>query len=216
MPGRRCWPSSLRAEGVVLRPLRRGDAATWREVRAHNQDWLRPWDATLPPTSEERLASGFGQLRRRLSAGARAGQLLPWAICVDPAWPEGLTPVDDLPLSGQLTVAGITLGAGRYAQIGYWIDQRQAGRGIVPTAVAMACDYCLDVLQLHRVEIGIRPENHNSLRVVQKLGLRHEGLRPQWLHIDGDWRDHEIFSVHTGDFPDGVLAHYLNQRSRPA
>ena len=43
---------------------------------------------------------------------------------------------------------------------------------------------------LHRIEINIRPENGPSIRVVEKLGFRYEGLRERYLHIDGDWRDH--------------------------
>ncbi|MEN9693575.1 MAG: hypothetical protein RLZZ330_1219, partial [Actinomycetota bacterium] len=38
-------------------------------------------------------------------------------------------------------------------------------------------------------------ENAASLRVVEKLGIQQEGLRPRFLHIDGDWRDHFIFVV---------------------
>ena len=36
----------------------------------------------------------------------------------------------------------------------YWVSQEVAGRGVIPTAVAMAGDYCLAVLGLHRIEIS--------------------------------------------------------------
>ena len=109
---------------------------------------------------------------------------------------------------GQITVGGISWGSLRAGYIGYWIDREVAGRGIMPTAVAMACDHCFDVLRLHRIEINIRPENTASLRVVEKLGLRREGERAAYLHINGAWRDHITFVVYAGDFPDGVLSHY--------
>ena len=41
----------------------------------------------------------------------------------------------------------------------------------------MALDHCFFVVGLHRVEATIRPENHASRRVVEKLGFREEGLR---------------------------------------
>jgi ribosomal-protein-alanine N-acetyltransferase len=72
----------------------------------------------------------------------------------------------------------------------------------------MAIDYCFRVLRLHRVEINIRPENTASLRVVHKLGLRPEGLRERYLHIDGDWRDHLAFAVTAEEVPDGLLARW--------
>jgi hypothetical protein len=63
------------------------------------------------------------------------------------------------------------------ATLGYWVDSRRAGHGLAPTAVALATDFCFWDLGLHRMEINIRPENAPSLRVVEKLGFRDEGLR---------------------------------------
>ncbi|MES7218671.1 alanine acetyltransferase, partial [Cutibacterium acnes] len=44
---------------------------------------------------------------------------------------------------------------------------------------------------------------------VEKLGLTEEGLRPSYLHIDGQWRDHRVFRLLNDDYPDGVLRNYL-------
>ena len=77
--------------------------------------------------------------------------------------------------------------------IGYWIASEFAGRGITTTAVAMLTDHALLDMGLHRVEINIRPENAASIRVVEKNGFHFEGLRPRYLHIDGDWRDHHCY-----------------------
>jgi ribosomal-protein-alanine N-acetyltransferase len=194
----RHWPATLTEGDVALRPLRQSDARQWREVRRRNADWLRPWEATLPPEGEVGGDSvpTFGMMVRRLRREARDSRTLPWALTY-----QGR-------LVGQLTVGGIAWGSLRAAYIGYWIDSQVAGRGIMPTAVAMACDHCLDVLKLHRIEINIRPENAASLRVVEKLGLRREGERAAYLHIDGSWRDHITYVVYAGDFPDGVLASY--------
>ena len=117
-------------------------------------------------------------------------------------------------LAGQLTVSGIVGGSASWGQIGYWIDQRLAGRGIIPTAVALAVDYCFQVMSLHRIEIAIRPENTKSLRVVAKLGFRPEGLRPRYLHIDGDWRDHLVFALNAEEVPEGLLQRWENLRQR--
>ncbi|GMA86300.1 hypothetical protein GCM10025868_15500 [Angustibacter aerolatus] len=92
-------------------------------------------------------------------------------------------------------MAGIGWGSLRSGHIGYWIGHEFAGRGITPLAVALATDHCLRVVGLHRVEINIRPENAPSLRVVEKLGFRDEGLRERYLHIDGAWRDHRTFAL---------------------
>ena len=99
--------------------------------------------------------------------------------------------------------------------MGYWISADYAGRGIIPTAVAMACDHCF-ALGLHRIEIAIRPENTNSLAVVGKLGLRYEGRRERYMHVDGDWRDHDMFVLTAEEVPEGVLARYERAKSVPS
>ena len=190
-------PPTVSDGGITLRLIRRRDAGEWREVRRRNRDWLQPWEASLPPEASliTEVPATFGEMVRRMRRDARAGRSLPWAIIVDGRF------------AGQLTVGGITYGSLRSAYIGYWIDKELAGRGIMPAAVAMACDFCLDVMRLHRIEINIRPENTASLRVVEKIGLRKEGERPKFLHIDGEWRDHVTYVVVSGEFPEGVLDH---------
>ena len=93
-----------------------------------------------------------------------------------------------------------------------WIDQRFAGQGTMPRAVAMVMDYCFFTVGLHRVEINIRPENAASLRVAHKLQLREEGLRIHYLHIDGKWCDHRSFALTAEERPGGVLATLLQQQ----
>jgi ribosomal-protein-alanine N-acetyltransferase len=137
----------------------------------------------------------------RLRAEARARRTLPFVICYD----------DEL--VGQLTVGGIGFGSLRSAHIGYWIDQAVAGRGITPTAVALAVDHCFGAMNLHRIEVNIRPENVASRRVAEKLGLRFEGLRPHYLHIDGAWRDHLGFAITVEEVPDGLLHRWHEVRA---
>ena len=74
----------------------------------------------------------------------------------------------------------------------------------MPLAVAMAIDHCFFAAGLHRIEVAIRPENTNSLRVVEKLGIREIGYAPRFLHIDGDWRDHRLFAITAEECPGGL------------
>ena len=60
-------------------------------------------------------------------------------------------------------------------------------------------DHLFAELGLHRVEVTVRPENAPSLRVVQKLNLRPEGLRRAAIHVDGGWRDHRSFALTVED-----------------
>jgi ribosomal-protein-alanine N-acetyltransferase len=206
--GRHHWPVTLRHGPVILAPLRHRDRAAWERVRRENASWLRPWEATLPPGSQIG-PSTYAGLVRSVTRQAREGRMLPWLVFYDDASNRAKPR-----LAGQLTVSGIVGGSASWGQIGYWIDQRLAGRGIIPTAVALAVDYCFQVMALHRVEIAIRPENTKSLRVVAKLGFRPEGLRPRYLHIDGDWRDHLVFALNAEEVPEGLMQRWENLRQR--
>lgn len=189
----RGWPVTLNHAGVGLRPLGRRDAHRWASLRAENLEWLGPWEATAPPGGERRPAT-FAALISGLRKTAREGRGMPFAI----TWQGTMV--------GQLNVNSITGGSAHWASVGYWIAQEFAGRGITTTAVAMICDHLFSTVGLHRIEISIRPENTASLRVVEKLGFERVGFARRYLHIDGDWRDHDIFQLLAEDVARSVVS----------
>ncbi len=186
---------------MVVRPLRRSDADEWQAVRARNHDWLRPWDATVPPGATPRPSS-YKDVVRSLLHQAKRGQCLPFVVEVDGRF------------VGQVTVSNVTRGSAQWASIGYWLSADAAGRGVAPRAVAMVIDHCFGPVGLHRIEICVRPENTNSLRVVEKLGLEQVGYAPRFLHIDGAWRDHRVFAVTVEECPEGISARLGTHQSQ--
>ena len=198
------WPLTLRDSELVLRPLRRRDRREFEALRARNRDWLRPWDASDPLRG---TPPPFSTVRRWNESQARQGLQLPLVITVDGR------------LAGQITAGPIQYGALRSAVIGYWIDRRMAGRGLVPRAAALVIDHLFAELGLHRIEVTVRPENTSSLRVVEKLHLRAEGMRRSAIHVDGGWRDHLVFAltaeeVRTDESGRGVLARLRSETAR--
>jgi len=174
------WPVELTDGDLILRPLRFSDRAAWREIRRRNADWLRPWDATLPPEGKKEgmQPPTFFAMLRAMRREAREGRAMPFAIEFKGRF------------VGQLTVGSIFGGSSRSAFFGYWIDQTVAGQGLMTRSVNLATDYCLNTMLMHRIEINIRPENAASRAVAEKCGYHFESFRPRYLHIDGDWRDH--------------------------
>lgn len=204
MWGQAMWPVNLECGDVVLRPIKYRDKAEWTQVRARNAAWLQPWEASNP-LGQGQLPT-FAGMVRSLNLQAREAAALPFIITE--RFPGQKKPA----IVGQLTVSSIMWGSAMTATLGYWVDQDRAGRGIVPTAVALATDHCFKTLGLHRMEINIRPENAASLRVVEKLGFRDEGLRPRFLHINGEWADHRSFALTSEEVPEGILARWLARR----
>ena len=188
---------TLRDGDISIRPVRLRDARALERELLENRTWLRKWEATNPvgPMSFDVRSS-----IRHLQSNARAGLGLPFIIEYQGE------------LAGQLNVSSISYGSVSMATIGYWVSERFAGKGLTPTAVALACDHCYFTLGLHRIEICIRPENDPSLRVVEKLGFRYEGLRRRYIHINGDWRDHFCFALTVEELPTGVLRRWKDGR----
>lgn len=189
---------TLSAGRVGLRLIRVKDAQTLEDLLAENRPWLEQWEATYPGYIRPR--GEVGRLKpviKSLLAAFRSHTGVPFVETYDGR------------IVGQLTVSSIVWGSVRSAQIGYWIAEDFAGRGITPTAVALATDYCLNELRLHRVEICIRPENQASLSVVRKLGFRYEGIRRNYIHIGNQWRDHECFALTREDLPGSLLDRFF-------
>lgn len=198
------WPVTLECGDLSLRPIKMRDKAQWTQVRARNTEWLQPWEASHP--AGQGSLPTFGGMVRGLHQQARDGTALPFIITERvPSQPKPA-------IVGQLTVSSIMWGSAMSATLGYWVDQGRAGRGIAPTAVAMATDLCFRQLGLHRMEINIRPENAPSLRVVEKLGFRDEGMRQSYLHINGAWADHRSFALTAEEVPEGLLPRWLVRR----
>jgi ribosomal-protein-alanine N-acetyltransferase len=181
------WPVELRDDSavpaVVLRALRVDDEEDWHQVRRENESFVRPWEPTMPPGAELRAPVSFRQFVREFDNEALAGRTLPWVIEVAGE------------IVGQVHIFGIVRGGEQSAAAGYWLAEVWTRRGIASRALALAIDYCLGPAGLHRVEVNVRVDNAASLGVVRKLGLRDEGLRERYLHIDGRWRDHRSFAV---------------------
>jgi ribosomal-protein-alanine N-acetyltransferase len=198
------WPAVLTDGQVMLRPYRRSDAAGWADVRRANEAWLAPWESSPPgPWAEVNSPSAFRYVFRDQQRTARRGESMPFAVCLDGR------------LVGHINLGTIVRRAFCSAFVGYWVDSRVAGKGIIPTAMALAVDHAFGPGGLHRVEVNIRPENKPSRRVVEKLGFREEAYHPRYMHIDGGWRDHIGYALTAEDVAadGGLLARWHRVRA---
>jgi [ribosomal protein S5]-alanine N-acetyltransferase len=182
---------------VKLRIAKMRDSKALEKLILGNREWLRPWEATNPgaPNSFD-VRSQLRGLIRQLDDESG----IPFVIEVDGV------------IAGQLNVANIMYGSVSSAVLGYWITPEVAGKGVTPICVALATDYLMNQQGLHRVEIDVRPENVASLRVVEKLGFRYEGIKQRYIHINGDWRDHYIFALTHEEIPEGLLNRFLRKQ----
>jgi ribosomal-protein-alanine N-acetyltransferase len=170
---------------VELRPLAPSDFREWRAVRRRNHNWLTPWEprrvAGAPDTIESRDA-----FVARCAARERERQLgtaYGFGIFVDGCF------------VGEMNLSSIQRGPFQSCYVGYWIDRDHAGHAYTSEALVAVMQFAFEQLDLHRVQIAIIPRNTRSRRVVDKLGVRSEGLAERYLEINGVWEDHIRYAV---------------------
>ena len=96
---------------------------------------------------------------------------------------------------GVINVNNVVKGAFRSASIGYYASKAHAGRGYMHEGLMHVKRYAFRELGLHRIEANIQPANAASIRLVRSCGFQREGLSPQFLYINGAWRDHERWAA---------------------
>ena len=191
IPGRLHAPEGFAA--LSLRPMTLDDLDEWSEVRRFNDDWLKPWDSGDPMNGPTITFNEWVNRQRRAEQSGRGAVMLMIA---------------DGRIVGQISLGAICYGAMRTGTIGYWVDRRCVGHGYAPIALALLADWALldeTGPMLHSIEVAILPENARSRRVVEKLGLVYEGVRRSYMYVNGQWRDHDIYTLVSSDVHGRVI-----------
>jgi ribosomal-protein-alanine N-acetyltransferase len=72
---------------------------------------------------------------------------------------------------------------GHKVEIHYGIAQRLWGQGLMAEAAGAAVAFLRDVPGIERIWTVCDVDNHGSRRVLEKIGLRQEGLLRKWLKL---------------------------------
>ena len=170
---------------LILRPLVAADFDQWRAVRRRGHDWLVGWEparragAADPVENRQAFAARCSARAREIEFGSGYG----FGIFVDGAF------------AGEININSVHRGAFQSAYVGYWIDEDLAGQGLMPEALVAVMKFSFESLQLHRLQVSIIPRNQASRRVVDKLGMRSEGIAERYLEINGVWEDHIRYAM---------------------
>jgi RimJ/RimL family protein N-acetyltransferase len=91
------------------------------------------------------------------------------------------------------------------AELGYWVGLRYWGQGYCTEAGYAVLDYGFNTLGLARIHASHFTRNPASGRVMQKLGMRHEGSLRQHVRKRDVFEDLEIYAILRSEFR-GVYA----------
>ncbi|MBO1756130.1 GNAT family N-acetyltransferase [Allobranchiibius sp. CTAmp26] len=119
-------------------------------------------------------------------------------------------PTDEHDIVGKVNVSNVVRGRFQNGTMGYDAYDPYAGRGLFAEGLRLVVDLAFAGegrgMNLHRVEANVRPGNTRSAGVLRSLGFRREGhVRSMLLLESGDepaqWRDHDAYAVHRGEWP---------------
>jgi len=175
--------ADLTAETAAIRLLEPKDADEYTTVLVRNREFMAPYDPARPDefwTLAEQSAL-LEAARREAEAGV--------------GYAFAIIDTTDGAIAGRVALANIVRKAWQNATLGYWVDQARNGRGLATQASRLALRFAFDTAGLHRVQAGVMPRNTRSVRVLEKIGMRYEGLSERYLKINGVWEDHQMYAM---------------------
>ncbi len=102
------------------------------------------------------------------------------------------------------------------AEIGYCLRRDHWGCGYATETAGLLLRLAFGPLQIHRVFATCDPHNLASARVLEKAGLRREGLMRGHMRRGGVWTDSYLYAVLAGDMEVASVAGRNNgDTSRP-
>ena len=164
---------------VSLRALEPADADRLSDLETANRAYIlrggpvRP-DSYVTPDGQRAAIS-------TLLRAHDAGTAVPFVIQVDGV------------VVGRITISGIVRGPFHSGNVGYWLAEEAAGRGVATTALGELVLRAFGDLNLHRLQASTTPANIPSQRVLAKNGFTEIGLAPQYLRIGGRWQDNLLY-----------------------
>jgi len=168
----------LETARLILRPVQEGDAeriqelASAREVAATTLRIPHPYPAD----------GGIEFVKMCLSLDPARGEC-PFAIV--PRGSEGL--IGLCGLEPEFTH--------RQSEMGYWIGVPYWGRGYATEAAAALLRFAFLDLDLHRVHAAYFSNNPASGRVMEKLGMRFEGIYREHILKYGEFLDLHVYAI---------------------
>lgn len=178
LPLRPAYP--IRTERLLLRPFVASDVDAVHDIESRPEvvRYLM-WDVMDRDAAQALLD------RRLQQASIEAeGQALLVAITVPPS--------DRL--IGEVMLR-LSSAAHRQGEIGWSLHPDAQGRGYATEAAREVLRIAFDDLGLHRVVADADPRNAGSVRIMERLGMRHEALFRENYFLKGEWVDETHYSI---------------------
>jgi ribosomal-protein-alanine N-acetyltransferase len=176
-------PQEIKTARLLLRPLEQADVPAI--VRLAGAREISSMTANIPHPYTEQDARDF---LARASEEFRSGLSVSFAICIS---------------ATRELCGGVGLNitaAHQRAELGYWIGVPFWGNGFATEATRAVVAFGFQTLALHRIYALRFSENAASGRVLEKIGMRHEGRSREHIKKWDRFVDLECYGLLKSEF----------------
>ncbi len=170
----------LETDRLVLREITVDDAAFW--LRNFSDPDVVELTSFEPPAD---LEAAKAELVRYAVRPFEAGTGIRWGVALRPSHE----------LVGTLGYHAWVREGGNRARAGYDLLREHRGRGIMTEAMRAILAYGFGTMALNRVEVLIDPKNAPSIRLVERLGFRREGIFRENTYFRGRFIDDAVYAL---------------------
>lgn len=180
---------TIKAERVSLRWLTNGDTDSLFEVFS-NADVMRYWSSPAMKEPSETETYLY-----EIHEHFQLGDLFQWGLSLN----------SDDKVIGTCTLSSIDLN-NRRAEIGYALGREHWGKGYMHEALTALLNHAFGEMNLHRIEADVDPRNTGSIKSLEKLGFKYEGLlRERWF-VNGEICDTVFYGLLRREWSADILS----------
>lgn len=167
------------APGIEIKLFELQDAEPAFEVVNRNRLYLRQW---LPWVDYTKSADDIRQFITRVRTQYADNKGPQTGIWIDGRF------------AGSLGCHPIDWG-NRNCSVGYWIEERHQGKGVIARCCTVLLDYLFQEVGLHRVTIQCGTENTRSCAIPERLGFTREGITREGEWVNDRWLDLVVWGL---------------------
>lgn len=168
---------------LLLRKFKRSDV---NGIFAYASD---PQVTLYTPWEHHRELKTTRKFLGTILTGYRQGRPAPWAIVLR----------EKNMLIGAIGIRNWAIEHAR-AEVGYVLARQHWGQGYATEALKAVLGFGFSRMELNRIEAKCVPENKGSIRVLEKSGMRREGLLREVEFSKGKFEDLNLYSILRRDF----------------
>lgn len=86
------------------------------------------------------------------------------------------------------------------AELGYALSRSYWGKGVGTEAAQAVVDFGFKNMNLNRIEATCDPENRPSSHILEKIGMKYEGILRQHIFKDGKYCDRKMYAMLRSDW----------------